>query len=151
MLLLVEDDDPKRDRIKKFLLRTMREIEIREARSVRSALRQIREHPPEILILDMSLPTFDISEIESGGRPQGFGGKEILKYLQRYDITCPAIVVTSYEAFLIDAQNYLRLEDMDRDLEDTFPTNYFGLVYYNSLYGDWEEKLTAKLKGLNLR
>ncbi len=145
LVLLVEDEDPKREKLRSFLNEMDSAHTLIEAKSVRSAVKQIQENKFDLILLDMSLPTFDISEDEPGGRPQGFGGKEILKYLDKFNILCPTVVVTGYDAFMTESQDNVSLNDMDADLEKKYGSNYRGLVYYNSLYSDWQSELTTKI------
>lgn len=145
LALLVEDEAPKREKLRAFLETLDEELVLIEAKSVRSAVQAIKARRPDIILLDMSLPTFDITENEPGGRPQGFGGKEIFKYLERFGLHCPTVVVTGYEAFLTEAQDSVSLEAMDEELQEKYGKNYKGLVYYNSLYSDWQSELKDKI------
>ena len=98
-ILLVEDEDPKRANIIRALNKIRPASDIIEARSVNSAITQLRSTVPDLILLDMSLPTFDIGPGEPGGRPQGFGGIEVLRYIDRFKLRVPVIVITAYEAF----------------------------------------------------
>lgn len=69
-ILLVEDEAPKRTHIERFLKSLSSEITITIAQSVNSALDALEKQLPDLLLLDMSLPTFDVGERESGGRPR---------------------------------------------------------------------------------
>ena len=80
-VLLIEDEDPKLEGIQKYLRERHPTFHVTVARSVKSGLAALRIQLPDLLLLDMSLPTFDITESEPGGRPQGFGGIEIVRYL----------------------------------------------------------------------
>jgi CheY-like chemotaxis protein len=144
-ILLVEDDDPKRERICEFLKGRFASAHIELARSVRSAVSCLRAGMPDLVMLDMSLPTFDVGPEESGGRPQGFGGLELLRYMDRFKIAVPTIVVTAYEAFFSEDRKGIKLDTLSSDLEGKHPLTYVGLVYYNSIYGGWEDQLNSIL------
>lgn len=145
-VLLVEDEDPKREKIRKYVISEWPKIDLHEAKSVRSAIASVKNIQPELILLDMSLPTFDITDTEPGGRPQGFGGREVLKYLSRLGVECSAIVVTGYEAFVTDTDANMTLEEMHDELTEKFPSTYMGIVYYNSLYEDWKNNLKELMK-----
>src|SRR5664279_1242884 len=98
-ILLVEDEAPKQQHISSAIFDVQPEAEVRIARSVRSAIDEMRKRQPDLMLLDMSLPTFDVGPTESGGRPQNFGGSEILRYMDLYELHVPTVVVTAYEAF----------------------------------------------------
>ena len=54
-ILLVEDEYPKRQNIQKFLENLPKDINIRFAQSVNSALDELEDEIPDLMILDMSL------------------------------------------------------------------------------------------------
>jgi CheY-like chemotaxis protein len=142
-VLIVEDEAPKRERLLQFLSTQRVDVKMRTARSVRSAIEEIQKEPPQLLLLDMSLPTFDIGPEEPGGRPQGFGGVEVMRYVDLFEIKIPIIVVTAYEAFSRDGGIAVNHEDLDRQLRSEHPDTYRGLVYYNSLFSDWKTQLSG--------
>lgn len=150
-VLLVEDEAPKCTHIERFLIGLGSGISVSIARSVNSALDAIEERTPDLLLLDMSLPTFDVGERESGGRPQGFGGIEILRYLALSETKCPTIVITGYEAFEREA-GPVDLSQMRRELENEFPLLLRGVLHYNSTYDEWKRTLAKTLEefGINL-
>jgi CheY-like chemotaxis protein len=139
-VLIVEDEGPKRDHVSTMVLNRWPDATIGVAKSVRSAIAAVRKAPPSLILLDMSLPTFDVEPGEPGGRPQGFGGIEVLRYLERYGIAVPVIVVTAYEAFSIDGKE-IGLEGLAKVLGDEHKELFRGLVYFNSVFGDWRQKL----------
>lgn len=73
-ILVIEDESPKRKHIEDFISSRGNGVgmTILRSQSVSSALDVLDEVTPDLIILDMSLPTYEISETESGGRPQGF-------------------------------------------------------------------------------
>lgn len=149
-ILLVEDDEPKRAHIERFLYAFGPGISISVAKSVNSALDALEQALPDLLLIDMSLPTFDIGERESGGRPQGFGGIEIMRHMTLAEISCPTIVITGYEAFLREAGKRVDLSQMRRELEQEFPQLLRGVLHYNSTYDEWKKQLAAALTEFEL-
>ncbi|NBB16589.1 response regulator [Caulobacter sp. SLTY] len=139
-ILVVEDEDPKRANILAALSNQFPSFQPKIARSVSSAIKFLREEVPELILLDMSLPTFDIGPQESGGRPQGFGGIEVLRYIDRFELDVPVIVVTAYEAFAKAGQQ-IDLNGLANQLSDAHPVNFRGIVYYNSVFEAWREEL----------
>lgn len=145
-VLIVEDEAPKLDRLVNFVSTTWPDATIRTARSVRSAISSIQTAVPDLVLLDMSLPTFDIGPKEPGGRPQGFGGIEVLRYFDLFEIAVPTIVVTAYEAFSRETGTLVNHGELNDLLSTEHPGNYRGLVYYNSLFTDWRNNLTALIQ-----
>jgi CheY-like chemotaxis protein len=143
-VLLVEDEDPKLAGVIHFLEEFHPEIHVAVARSVKSGLESLKTTLPHLLLLDMSLPTFDITAIEPGGRPQGFGGIEVIRYLDSIDTTVPTIVVSGYEAFAKDGKN-IELKALASELMRDYPTIIRGVVYFNPLDGEWARDLERLL------
>ncbi|MEH6689297.1 MAG: response regulator [Halopseudomonas sabulinigri] len=141
-ILIVEDEVPKSTQIEIFLRGLCIPMEIRTARSVNAALDYLDEEVPDLMLLDMSLPTIDvnISNKESGGRPQGFGGIEVLRHMKYSAQSCPTIVVTGYEAFP-RAGGDLDITQLKTELEQEFPNVLHGVLHYNSTYETWKSEL----------
>ena len=140
-VLLVEDEAPKRAHIQIFLKNLGSKLAIREAMSVTSALECLENEMPDILLLDMSLPTFDVGDREGGGRPQGFGGIEVLRHMSMANLICPTIVITGYEAFLRE-EGQVDLSQLRSEMESEFPTIVRGILHYNSTYAEWKKELS---------
>ncbi len=141
-ILIVEDEVPKSTQIELFLRGLCIPMNIRFARSVNSALDCLDEEIPDLLLLDMSLPTIDVDipKKESGGRPQGFGGVEVLRHMKYSAISCPTIVVTGYEAFPREGGD-LDITQLKLELELEFPNILHGILHYNSTYETWKSEL----------
>jgi CheY-like chemotaxis protein len=139
-LLLVEDDDPKRRNILNALSRILPRATIVEARSVNSALRRLREEIVDLALLDMSLPSFDVGPGEPGGRPQGFGGIEVLRSMDRIGLVVPVIVITAYEAFPSGGRQ-IDLKGLTLELANAHPQTFRGVVFYNSVFSSWSDEL----------
>ena len=88
----------------------------------------------------MSLTTFDVGPRESGGRPQNFGGLEILRHMERLQIVIPVIVITQHERFAAGRKE-IHLAAVHKELEEEHGQVFKGLVYYNSAKGSWEKIL----------
>ena len=147
-ILLVEDEAPKRIHIERFLTNFSQAIQVNSVYSVNTALDRLDIEIPDILLIDMSLPTFDIGEHEGGGRPQGLGGVEILRYMSMAEIVCPVIVITGYEAFPRDAGSPVELSQIRQELLSDFSHLVRGVLHYNSTYDEWKLQLSEALSEL---
>lgn len=141
-ILLVEDEDPKRNNILGTLAKMSPKPEVAEARSVTSALRSLRSFAFDLVLLDMSLPSFDVGPGEPGGRPQGFGGIEVLRSMDRFGVRTPVVVITAYEAFP-SGGTQIPLDALRADLTKAHPKIFHGLVFYNSVFSTWSDDLIA--------
>src|SRR4051794_38117306 len=101
-ILLVEDDEFKAADILKVLGESLPGAEIIRAMSVTSALKAIHSSSFFLIVLDMSLPTFEMTGPGGGGSPQGQGGLEVLRLARRLQNSSPFIVVTQYPDVEID-------------------------------------------------
>lgn len=147
-IALAEDEDSKREKIKAFLGETYPQAVIIESRSVRGTTKAIRAGPcPDLLLLDMSLPTFDIAAGEPGGRPQGFGGIEVVRYLARDDLHLPIIIITQHPAIPKDGE-LIKLSEVGNMVRQEAPANYQGLIYYNTLTGIWRGELKTLIDSI---
>lgn len=148
-VLLVEDESPKIDQIMKVLNEINNIGDIRCVKSVNSALDALDEGYPDVIILDMSLPTIDVDvrSGEAGGRAQGFGGVEVLRYMVNLQIICPTIVVTGYEAFPREGGD-VDLTCLKRELTDEFPEILKALLHYNSTNDTWKNGLKVSISDI---
>jgi CheY-like chemotaxis protein len=145
-VLVVEDEDPKRRNVLLALREVLPEAEPTEARSVSAAIQQLRSTRPKLMLLDMSLPTFDVAAGEPGGRPQGFGGIEVLRYLDRFGLNVPVIVVTAYEAFSREGKQ-IDLTSLEAQLSKAHPDSFCGIVLYNPTFDQWRSELRLLING----
>ena len=136
-ILLIEDDLYKRDQLEDFLHSSIDELVLDIAMSVNSAKKSLQKNSYDLLILDMSLPTFDIKAEESGGRPQNFGGADILRYLKRKKIDTKSIVVTQYEEFIDNS--------LTDELTEKYQANFAGIVYFD-INKNWVVSLSDSIK-----
>jgi CheY-like chemotaxis protein len=143
-ILIVEDEVPKSTQIELFLWALCVPMRIDTVRSVNSALDILDESVPDLMLLDMSLPTIDvdIQNKESGGRAQGFGGTEVLRYMSFAGLVCPTIVVTGYEVFPREDGD-LGFSELRNELREDFPDIVQGVLHYNSTYETWKTELKA--------
>ena len=82
-ILIVEDNQKKLEKLRNFLKEQFNEIEIVEKMSYNSATKEIvlNHNNYDLILLDMSMQTYDISDDESGGEPEPLAGKNILKQM----------------------------------------------------------------------
>lgn len=138
--LIVEDDELKTGRIKSFLGQELPKHEIEVARSYKSGLRALVAAARSLVILDMTLPTFDIAPGSDGGRPLSLGGRELLRQMKRRSLVYPTVVVTGFDAFGSEPQA-VTLAQLNGELKEEFGTFYIGSIYFNATSDDWRDQL----------
>jgi len=143
-ILLIEDDAYKAKRICTFLGSLEKQLEVSVERSVSTGLSRLMEPTkPDVLLLDMSLSTFDVGPRETGGRPQNFGGITVLEHMTRRGIDIPVLIVTQFESFPQEDGKELSLSMLREKLLERFRERLRGVVYYSSRETAWEHELQA--------
>lgn len=139
-ILIVEDDQNKLRQLASFIRNKWPGFVIDESRSYQSGLEKILSGGHDLVLLDMSMPTYDRSPHETGGRPRKFAGKEILRKMQRKALRTPVLIVTQFESFS-DGGNLVSLQELRQQLRTGFLDNYIDTVYYNSAHDNWQFEL----------
>lgn len=144
-ILIIEDNLLKREKIVEFLL-SYSGAEIVEAASYNSGLVAAELGGYDLMVLDMSMPTFDRSESTQGGRFRSLAGKEIATKLNKSGRLTPFVVLTGYKDFSFNSQN-LSIQQI-HDLLTTFGEPYKGCVLFNSAEILWQEQLSNIIDAL---
>lgn len=145
--LIIEDDDIKLSQIKDFLDEHYQESIIHIAKSIQSGVKLLKSQKYDIILLDMTLPTFDFGANDDGGRIRAYGGREILRQMDRKKIVSPVVVITQFDRFG-KGSNTLALEELDKELNNDHKNNYRGCVYYNAAYQNWKNDLLVILTSI---
>lgn len=148
MRILVAEDDPNKIRRVSELLAELRPgAEITQKRSYQSSLREALETRPDLIVLDMSMPNFDQSPNEPGGRFRHYAGRDILKQIKRKAIPSRVVVLTQYESFG-EGNEVTTLEELETQLENEFSGLYVGTVFYRPSETSWRDELTGLVERL---
>lgn len=145
-VLLVEDDEDKRNQIIHYLNGNFI-CELEEVRSYHSALNAVRTQDFDLILLDMTIPTFDITSMEPGGRSQPFGGELILSEMDRKSIDSKVVIITQFDLFG-EGDEEIGLSDLNRRLINQFSDIYIGAIQYSISYNSWQELLRDKIKNI---
>lgn len=144
-LILIEDDDFKKKKIQNFIHENFDDTEISTAGAVTSGIELIKNNlDDELILLDMSLPTYDNIQDTDAGRPQGFGGIEILRYMEFIEDNRKVIIITQFDNFTIDGVN-ISVHDIERKLSTEFNESFIGLVQFNVVSDSWKPNLLEKI------
>lgn len=139
-ILIIEDDSNKMQRIAKEVQKIRKNVHLTEARSYQNGISNLMSNQFDFLLLDMSLPIFDISLEEDGFQVDPFSGRNILEEMKRKNVLVPTIIITMFETFG-DGSDLMTLEELDKDLSEKYPLIYKGAIYYNSSEINWKEAL----------
>lgn len=139
-VLIVEDDTYKEQQIVNYLKSKNNSIMITRNHSINSALRNVYKNNYDLIILDMSLPTFDTNEPEHF---QPYGGLIFLDELKRLKSSIPVVILTQYARFG-EGDTEISIETIDETCRKKYQ-NYKEILYF--LNSDWENKIIKYIKG----
>lgn len=144
--LLVEDDHYKSKAILEFMRSKYLDASIELAESLTSGLFKLEEDLFDLVLLDMSMPSFDVSEKDPrGGVPESFAGEEFLSHMHLTGMSTPVIVVTQYDNFGPDDKQ-MSLEQLEKSLAKEYCDIYVGSVYFTTKSDSWKRSLNNILK-----
>ena len=141
-VILIEDDKKKIEDIRAFLKDTYNLTDLVVEESYQSGLRDLITNTYDLLLLDMSIPTWDKSPISTGGNYQKFGGWMILKELIRKNKMIKTILITMFDDFG-ESDRSITLDQINSLLKSEFADKYLGAVYYSSREVIWKEELKS--------
>jgi CheY-like chemotaxis protein len=143
-VLLVDDDPNKARQIRNFLDEEFADWQVEERRSFQSGLKEALLSVPDFILLDMTMPTYDVSGKETGGIERRYAGTEILRRLQRKGVNIPVIVVTQFERFG-EGEELVTLDELRVNLAERFPESFKGAVFYQAANSEWKSELRRNL------
>ncbi len=146
-ILLVEDDLNKARHIASTIQENIKGAEIIERHSYQRGLKTALEDAFDVVLLDMTMSTFDVQPDEEGGRNRPFAGRQILRKLQRRNVKASVIVVTQFETFG-DGPERMTLQELNAELNRDFPEIYLGVVFYQAAQSTWVKVLVKYLSAL---
>lgn len=153
IVLVIEDDEPKQRSIVGFLAESLpRGVEVRTAESLVSAVAVLSEEDVVFAVVDMSIPTFDfVKDRRGGGQPQGFGGADILRFIDSETVDTKSVVLTQYEEFLITRDGERRDPGgLEAVLSGELDSRFLGVIHYSGQHGVWRKKLRDVLESIHL-
>jgi CheY-like chemotaxis protein len=146
ILYIVEDNLIKIEKIQGFLTSRIPEIKkINYFYSFNSGLKAVKENPPNLILLDMTLPTFDRRPNSREGRSRPLGGYDIMRKMKLFGIKSRVIVVTQLESFG-EGSEMVGFKDLTILCKKEFGDFFLGSVYFNQSDSAWMEDLYKLLK-----
>jgi DNA-binding NarL/FixJ family response regulator len=145
---IVEDTEEKLESIVKFIDNNFEYTELFSFASYQSGLKQVKLSPPDILILDMTIPTFDRKPGKREGRFRPLGGYDLMRKLKLKSIKTKVIVLTHLGSFG-EGDEKMSFEAMTTKCEKEFDKMFIGSIRYR--HGDerWKDELKILMnKGL---
>lgn len=143
-ILIIEDDEFKLGQVAAFVDEELRDAAVVKRQSFQSGLKEAIEGLPDLILLDMSLPIYDITTTEGGYSMHFFAGRDILREISRHRQHTDVIVVTQFEQFG-EGKDRMTIVELKEQLANQFPNNYLATVYYHPAREDWKTQLKLLL------
>jgi len=138
--ILIEDDSKKIEDIKEYVTKQLGCEIFTVKESYQSGIREILQNDYDLLLLDMSIPTFDKTPEESGGPYEKFGGYKVLREIIRKNRPVKTILITMFDDFG-ESDLSITLSQIDQSLKQEFSNIYLGSVFYHARENKWQEDL----------
>lgn len=143
-VLIIEDTDYKVDALSTAVTVALPKARIECARAFHTGIEKIREFKPHIVLLDMTLPTFESKTGELDGRTRLYGGREILAEIDFTGLKPKVIIVTQFDRFG-EPPNSIEFPALLKQLSKAFPDLISGGVYYSNVTNRWRRDLNSLL------
>ncbi len=147
LVLIIEDDEPKLQAVENFLQETIPSVHLEIANSLSSAIQSLSTLSVTLAVIDMSLPTYDVAKDRlGGGQPQGFGGIDILRFIEDETPSTFSVVLTQYEEFPSNRNGERKhLNELKEELQQKFGPQLLDVIHYAGQLGDWRDGLLVAL------
>lgn len=139
-ILIIEDSDYKVQSLQSFLNLLQLDSELKVARCFHSGKRAIKEFRPDLVLLDMTLPTSERLDGQLEGRTRIFGGREIIAEMSLLNIKSKVIIITQFDHFG-EPPDSIDLKTLLQQLKKRFPEHFLGGVYYSNVDSSWQANL----------
>ena len=144
-ILIVEDDSFKYSKVAELLREIFCDAELLHRDNVHGAINYVCSESPDLIILDMSLPSHPAVAGEGSPVSMPAGGIEIimqLKMLRKIDIQ--TIVLTQYPDVEIEYE-YYSIIDSEQAIKSLYGMQSVSVVHYDNDSSEWKEKLKGIL------
>lgn len=143
-ILLIEDDANKADQIAAMVAAEVPSAAFTIKRAFQSGLKEAIIERPDLILLDMTMPSYEVGPREPGGRERRYAGREILRQLDRRSIDIPVIIITQYEQFEENGET-ITLEELTTELQRDYRHNFIAAVFYQAANTEWMSRLKTLL------
>lgn len=138
-ILIIEDNILKREKIEEFISLKY-DCSFSCAGSYNSGLKLALSGGFDFMILDMSMPTFDRTDLSHGGRFRTLAGHEIALRLAKQKRLMPFLVLTGYTDFSVNSQSW-SIERIDNELR-SISIEYKGCIIFDAVDSVWQDRLS---------
>ncbi|MEG1271922.1 MAG: response regulator [Acinetobacter sp.] len=145
MIYIIEDSDLKIQKIEAFLLSNGIQKEgLCIFKSYQTGTKAILSNPPKLVILDMSIPTFDKTINSREGRLRPLGGYDVMKKIAFKNIKTKVVVLTQLE-FFGEGSEKKSFDQLREKCFENFPEIFLDCIYYSPTNFSWQQTLLSYL------
>ena len=144
-VLIIEDNANKLKQIKEFFYEYYPDWSLTESHSFKDGILKVYEQKWRLIILDMTLPTYELNYNENCEDLLAVAGKNIMKRMINKKIYIPVIIITQFEKFDNDR---VTLESLNQEFERDFEGIWKGTVFYEN--DDWRISLKKLIEAQNI-
>ncbi|MEN3756043.1 response regulator [Aeromonas veronii] len=141
-ILLADDSQEKLKYIKETLDANIKYDVLDISNSYNSTTKAIKKNNYNLVILDMSMPTFDAVDGQISATPRPLAGKDVMSKLHYRGNKTPIIILTQFDVFG-RLNDVVGIEDLKSDLKSSFPDNFKGCVFYDPQGSTWISELLS--------
>ncbi|MGC0897525.1 hypothetical protein [Pantoea agglomerans] len=151
-ILIADDSHDKQEMIHSFISKKYPTSEFIRTYSFNSTREQILTSSFSLILLDMTMPSFDPNDKNTGfgeSRNRPLAGKEIISSMAYREINTPVIIVTQFEVF--GRHNQLTsIDDVFEEINGLYPNIVKGTVLFDFQSESWKTKLDKLINGIFL-
>lgn len=145
-ILFIEDEIVKQNDILKYLNEELSQNEVKVAHSLMGGMLALRKCEFEMVLLDMSLPLYDLNGEDEGiNEFEAFGGIEILDEIERKELSVKVLVITAFDVIEDDTKK-IHLEQLDQQMKENYSNIYLGCIHYDQSSLEWKSELKKYVK-----
>ncbi len=143
-VLIIEDTDYKIEGLSRVVSEALPKARVESARAFHTGIDKLRAFKPDIVLLDMTLPTFETKTGELDGRTRLYGGKEVLAEMEFAGVKSKVIIVTQFDRFG-EPPDVIEFPALLKQLSKSFPDLIAGGVYFSNVTTRWRSDLLGLL------
>lgn len=146
-ILIADDDHDKSCDLAQLMNDNYDSLSIDYSISFNSTSKKLKANCYDLILLDMSMPSFDPKPGRSKASVKALAGKDIMLKMRYRGILAPVIVVTQFDVFGRHSDS-VELDKLIYDLRLDFPENFRGCVFYNTQSASWKTELIDIIEGI---
>ncbi|WP_076418240.1 response regulator [Colwellia sp. UCD-KL20] len=141
---IVEDSPQKIEAVLNFFNENYDSPDITVSESYQSGLKKIINTSPKLVVLDMTLPTFDKKAGIREGRMRPLGGYDLLRKIRLKKINIQVIVLTQLDYFG-EGQDRVSFKDVKNMCRNEFGSMFIEMIRYKHSNEVWKEELMVAI------